>query len=84
MPVSRHGTRVMSSRIPTPPLLAISTDEEVSPAAPISWIATIASEAMSSRHASISNFSVNGSPTCTVGRFSSLSSEKSALAMVAP
>ena len=84
MPSSRHGTWFMSRRMPTPPLLAISTDDEVSPAAPMSWMATIASEAMSSRHASISNFSVNGSPTWTVGRFSSLSSEKSALAMVAP
>ncbi len=31
----------------------------------------MASVAISSRHASISSFSVNGSPTCTVGRFSS-------------
>ena len=74
----------MSSSMPTPPLDAISTEEEVRPAAPMSWMATIASDAISSRQASISNFSVNGSPTWTVGRFSSLSSEKSALAMVAP
>ncbi len=74
----------MSMRIPTPPLLAISTEEEVRPAAPMSWIATIASDAISSRQASISNFSVNGSPTCTVGRLSSSPSAKSADAMVAP
>ena len=74
----------MSSSMPTPPFDAISTAEEVRPAAPMSWMATIASDAISSRQASISNFSVNGSPTWTVGRFSSLSSEKSALAMVAP
>ena len=74
----------MSSSMPTPPLDAISTLEEVRPAAPMSWMATIASEAISSRQASISSFSVNGSPTWTVGRFSSLSSEKSAEAMVAP
>ena len=74
----------MSSSRPTPPFDAISTDEEVSPAAPMSWMATIASEAISSRQASISSFSVNGSPTCTVGLFSSESSEKSAEAMVAP
>ena len=61
------------------PCDAISTEEEVRPAAPMSWMATIASDAISSRQASISNFSVNGSPTWTVGRFSSLSSEKSAL-----
>ena len=84
MPSSRHGTLFMSSSIPTPPFEAISTLDEVSPAAPISWIATMASDAMSSRQASISSFSVKGSPTCTVGRFSSLSSEKSALAIVAP
>ena len=70
--------------MPTPPLPAISTDELVNPAAPMSWIATMASVAMSSRHASISSFSVNGSPTCTVGRFSSASAPNSALAMVAP
>ena len=70
--------------MPSPPLPAISTDEEVRPAAPMSWMATMASVAISSRQASISSFSVNGSPTCTVGRFSSLFSSKSALAMVAP
>ncbi len=36
MPVSRQGTLFMSSRMPAPPLLAISTEEEVSPAAPMS------------------------------------------------
>ena len=70
--------------MPTPPLPAISTAEEVSPAAPMSWIATIASVAISSRQASISSFSVNGSPTCTVGRLLSLSAPNSAEAMVAP
>ena len=70
--------------MPTPPLPAISTEELVRPAAPMSWIATIASVAISSRQASISSFSVNGSPTCTVGRFSSESAPNSAEAMVAP
>ena len=37
-----------------------SRREHVSPAAPMSWMATIASGSHSSRHASISNFSVNG------------------------
>src|SRR5438874_1221812 len=45
MPSSRHGTLFMSRRMPTPPLLAISTDEDVSPAAPMSWMATIAADA---------------------------------------
>ena len=53
------------------PWRAISTDEDVSPAAPMSWMPMTASVAMSSRHASISSFSGKGSPTCTVGRFSS-------------
>ena len=46
-------------------------------------MATIASVAISSRQASISSFSVKGSPTWTVGRLASASSSKSALAMVA-
>ena len=40
--------------------------------------------AISSRQASISRFSVNGSPTCTVGRFSSIEASNSAEAIVAP
>ncbi len=50
----------------------------------MSWIETTAPDAISSRHASSSRFSVNGSPTCTVGRFSSIVSSNSAEAMVAP
>ena len=57
------------SRSRCPQLLAISKDEQVSPAAPMSWMPTIASVCISSRQASIRHFSVNGSPTCTVGRF---------------
>ena len=70
--------------MPRPPLPAISTEEEVRPAAPMSWMATMASVSINSRQASISSFSVKGSPTCTVGRFSSESSVNSADAMVAP
>jgi hypothetical protein len=50
----------------------------------MSWIAMTAPVAISSRHASISRFSVKGSPTCTVGRWSAPPSANSALAMVAP
>ena len=50
----------------------------------MSWIPTMASVFISSRQASSSSFSVNGSPTCTVGRRCSDSSEKDADAMVAP
>ena len=70
--------------MPTPPLSAISDVEEVSPAAPMSWMAMMQSVAINSRHASIKSFSVKGSPTWTVGRFSSLLSSNSADAMVAP
>ena len=84
MAVSRTGTRSRAISMPSPPLPAISTAEEERPAAPMSWMAMILSPAISSRQASSSSFSVNGSPTCTVGRFSSLSSENSAEAMVAP
>src|SRR5258707_1147036 len=64
--------------MPRSPLSAISIEEEVSPAAPMSWMATMASPAISSRHASISSFSVKGSPTWTVGRLASESSLNSA------
>ena len=57
---------------------AISLEDDVRPAAPMSWIATIAPVSIASRHASISSFSVNGSPTWTVGRLASLESSNSA------
>ena len=84
MPSSRTGTLSRSSSTPTPPLPAISNDDEVRPAAPMSWMPMMTSLAISSRQASISSFSVNGSPTCTVGRLASASSSNSADAMVAP
>ena len=70
--------------MPRSPLAPISTAEDVSPAAPMSWIAMTQSAAMISRQASSSSFSAKGSPTCTVGRFSAESSSNSADAMVAP
>ena len=84
IPVSRRGTASTSSSSPLPAREAISTDEEVSPAAPMSWMPTRQSVLNSSRQASSSSFSMNGSPTCTVGLLLSLSSSNSALAMVAP
>src|ERR1700683_4939811 len=59
MPVSRCGTASRSSSMPTPPLPAISTDEEVRPAAPMSWIAATAPVPISSSVASLSSFSAN-------------------------
>ena len=41
MPGSRVGTRLVSSSTPTPPRAAISAEELVSPAAPMSWMATV-------------------------------------------
>ena len=73
MPASRRGTRDTSTSMPLPPFAAASTLALVSPAAPRSCIPTYRSVAASSRHASMSDFSRKGLPTCTVGR-SSLSS----------
>ena len=42
MPRSRSGTLVTSIVMPTSPRAAISADEDVRPAAPMSWMATIA------------------------------------------
>ncbi len=84
MPASRQGTASRLSSMPRLPLAPISTAEDVSPAAPMSWMAITAPDAMSSRQASSKSFSEKGSPTCTVGRFSSASASKAAEAMVAP
>ena len=84
MPFSRHGTLSRSSVTPRSPLAPISTAEQVSPAAPMSWIAMTQPLCMISRQASSSSFSENGSPTCTVGRLPSESSSNSAEAIEAP
>src|SRR5215467_9070830 len=78
MPVSRVGTASRSRSTPRSPLAPISTAEQVRPAAPMSWIAMTQPFAIISRQASSKSFSANGSPTCTVGRFSSESSPNSA------
>ena len=84
MPVSRCGTRDTSMSMPAPPREPISLVEHVRPAAPISWMPTSASLFITSRQASSSSFSMNGSPTCTAGRFSADFSSNSADAIVAP
>src|SRR5881227_46774 len=76
MPVSRQGTASRSRVTPRSPLAPISTAEQVSPAAPMSWIAITQSLAMISRQASSRSFSENGSPTWTVGALSSESATK--------
>ena len=84
MPASRLGTFAMSISTPVPARAPISEVEHVSPAAPMSWIPTTAPVFSASRQASSRTFSMNGSPTWTVGRFSSLLSPNSAEAIVAP
>ncbi len=66
--------------MPVPAAALVSVSAQVSPAPPRSWMPTTRSAAYSSRHASISSFSVNGSPTCTLGRRAALPSSKVALA----
>ena len=80
MPGSRSGTRSVWMSMPTPPLAAISLDEEVMPAAPRSCRATNRPRCSSSRQTSSSFFSVKGSPTWTEGRFCSSVSSNSWLA----
>ena len=66
--------------MPTPPLAAISAAADVRPAAPRSWSATSRPRSSSSSEHSISFFSANGSPICTLGRLASSPSPSSALA----
>ena len=85
MPASRCGTRSSSISMPAPPRLAVSQVEQVSPAAPMSWMPTTRpGTAIISRQASISSFSMNGSPFCTAGRSAGLSSLNSLEANAAP
>ena len=64
--------------MPTPPLAAVSDAAHDSPAAPRSCTPTASLRSSSSRHASMSRFSSNGSPTCTDGRFASSPASKPA------
>ena len=56
--------------MPAPPREAVSLVAQVMPAPPRSWIPLTSPSSRSSRHASKSLFSSNGSPTCTLGRLS--------------
>ena len=80
MPVSRRGTASRSTTMPVPARSAVSDTAQVMPAAPRSWRPSTRPPAMSSRLASMSSFSANGSPTWTVGRLAALVSSKVALA----
>ena len=70
-PASRTCTSDRYRSMPTPPLDEVSLAAPVIPAAPRSWIPTTSPASRISRQASISRFSSKGSPTCTLGRFSS-------------
>ena len=62
--------------MPPVPALASSLVAQESPAPPRSWMPVTRSCAKISRQASMSSFSVNGSPTCTLGRFAGPVSSK--------
>jgi hypothetical protein len=81
---SRVGTRLASISTPVPDLEVGSQVVQVSPAAPISCMPSTAPVSMASSVASISSFSIKGSPICTFGRFSSWSSPRVSEAKVAP
>ena len=82
---SRRGTRKTSIRAPAPATRpAHSATDDVSPAAPRSWMATTASVRVRSMQASRRHFSRNGLPTCTAGRREALSSSSSNDANDAP
>ena len=71
MPGSRFEMRATSTSMPAPALAAVSDAAHDSPAAPRSCTPTASLASSSSRHASMSRFSSNGSPTCTDGRLAS-------------
>ena len=73
---SRRGTASRSTSMPIPALAATSATAQLIPAAPRSWSPRSSLRSPSSRQASISSFSWNGSPTCTLGRLASSPSSK--------
>ena len=62
--------------MPDFPAAAVSVRAHVSPAPPRSWMPSTSWPSYISRQASMSSFSVNGSPTCTDGRRAGPSSSK--------
>ena len=65
---SRSGTRSSQTCMPPSPALASSEVAHDRPAPPRSWMPVTSPCSNSSRVHSISSFSMNGSPTCTLGR----------------
>ncbi len=77
---SRRGMASRSTRMPVPARSAVSDVAQVIPPAPRSWRPSTRPRSISSRLASMSSFSANGSPTWTLGRLEGSSSVKVALA----
>ena len=77
---SRSGTASRAIRMPEPPPAASSAVAQEMPAAPRSWIPATTPAAPSSRQHSTSSFSMNGSPTWTLGRFADSPPPNEALA----
>ena len=67
MPGSRLATRATSTSMPAPVFAAVSDAAHDRPAAPRSCTPIARPASSSARHASMSRFSSNGSPTCTDG-----------------
>ena len=65
---SRKSTRSSQTCMPPSPFEASSLVAHEMPAPPRSWIPSTSPACSTSRVASISNFSMKGSPTCTLGR----------------
>ena len=65
---SRSGTRSSSTCMPPSPAEASSEVAQERPAPPRSWMPAITPAAKSSSVHSMSSFSMNGSPTWTLGR----------------
>ena len=72
---SRSGTASSSMRMPPVPAAASSVVAQATPAAPRSWRPATRPPAKSSRQHSTSSFSVNGSPTWTLGRLAASADE---------
>ncbi len=82
---SRSGTRSRSTCMPPSPALASSDVAHESPAPPRSWMPLTSPAANSSRVHSMSSFSMNGSPTWTLGRLAGpVSSNVSLARMLTP
>ena len=69
MLAARNGTRSSSMAMPPSPADANSDVAQDNPAPPRSWMPITSPAAYSSRQHSMSTFSMNGSPTCTLGSF---------------